>query len=85
MLRVAARDLGGATLEDVVAEISSVAEACLSEACRLAAGEQRLAVIGLGKLGGAELNYASDVDLLFVHADGGSDAAGCCRARRRRR
>ena len=74
MLRVAARDLSGATLEEVVAEISSVAEACLSEACRLAAGELRLAIIGLGKLGGAELNYASDVDLIFVHADEGSDA-----------
>ena len=36
MLRVAARDLAGATLEDVVAEISHVAEACLEAACRLA-------------------------------------------------
>jgi len=34
----------------------------------------RLAVIGMGKLGGRELNYASDVDVLFVH-DGESAAA----------
>ena len=34
----------------------------------------RMAVIGLGKLGGGELNYASDVDLIFVHADGGPEA-----------
>ena len=33
-----------------------------------------MAVIGLGKLGGGELNYASDVDLIFVHADGGTEA-----------
>ena len=42
--------------------------------CALAAGDVRMAVIGLGKLGGGELNYASDVDLIFVHADAGPDA-----------
>ncbi len=72
MLRVAARDLGGAPFADVVAEISAVAEACIRIAIgRVAYGE--LAVIALGKLGGAELNYASDVDLLFVHAGSGPD------------
>jgi glutamate-ammonia-ligase adenylyltransferase len=71
MLRVAARDLDGASLEDVVEEISRVAEACLEAACRLVTEETRIAVIGLGKLGGSELNYASDVDLIFVHAEGG--------------
>jgi glutamate-ammonia-ligase adenylyltransferase len=72
MVRVAARDLGGATLEDVVTEISAIAEACLEAACRHAADGKRLAVVGLGKLGGAELNYASDVDVLFVHESGGA-------------
>ena len=38
------------------------------------AGADDLAVIGMGKLGGAELNYASDVDVLFVHGDAGGDA-----------
>jgi glutamate-ammonia-ligase adenylyltransferase len=71
MLRVAARDLAGAPLDDVVAEISGVADACILEALRLVAGGDGLAVIGLGKLGGYELNYASDVDLLFVHGDPG--------------
>ena len=42
--------------------------------CQLAAGDVRMAVIGLGKLGGGELNYASDVDLIFVHADAGPEA-----------
>jgi glutamate-ammonia-ligase adenylyltransferase len=73
MLRVAARDLGGAALEEVVAEISAIADACLAEALALI-DEPGLAVIGLGKLGGSELNYASDVDLLFVHREAGPDA-----------
>jgi [glutamine synthetase] adenylyltransferase / [glutamine synthetase]-adenylyl-L-tyrosine phosphorylase len=70
MVRLAARDLAGAPVEGVMAEISAVAEACLSLACRTVAPEG-LAVVGLGKLGGAELNYASDVDLLFVTEGGG--------------
>ena len=67
MMRIAARDLAGAGLEDVVAEISAAAEACLEAAVRAVAADLRFAVIGLGKLGGAELNYSSDVDLLFLH------------------
>ena len=39
-----------------------------------APGGDTLAVIGLGKLGGDELNYASDVDLLFLHRRRGPDA-----------
>jgi [glutamine synthetase] adenylyltransferase / [glutamine synthetase]-adenylyl-L-tyrosine phosphorylase len=70
MVRLAARDLAGAPVEGVMAEISAVAEACLSLACRTVAPEG-LAVVGLGKLGGAELNYASDVDVLFVTEGGG--------------
>ncbi|HEX9124596.1 MAG TPA: DUF294 nucleotidyltransferase-like domain-containing protein [Actinomycetota bacterium] len=70
MFRVAARDLGGDLLETIVTEISAVAEACIDVACYALAPEG-LAVIGLGKLGGAELNYASDVDLLFVHRGAG--------------
>jgi [glutamine synthetase] adenylyltransferase / [glutamine synthetase]-adenylyl-L-tyrosine phosphorylase len=75
-LRVAARDLADASLEDVVAEISAIADACLERAVREAAVGARVAVIGLGKLGGSELNYASDVDLLFLHEDVERDAAG---------
>jgi glutamate-ammonia-ligase adenylyltransferase len=71
MFRVAARDLAGAPFEEVVAEITAVAEACLSAAV----GDAALALVGMGKLGGEELNYASDVDVIFVHADAGPDAA----------
>ncbi|MGH2590200.1 MAG: bifunctional [glutamine synthetase] adenylyltransferase/[glutamine synthetase]-adenylyl-L-tyrosine phosphorylase, partial [Actinomycetota bacterium] len=70
MLRIAARDLGGAPFEEIVEEISDVAEACISSACS-SVGAGELAVIGLGKLGGRELNYSSDVDVVFVHAEGG--------------
>jgi glutamate-ammonia-ligase adenylyltransferase len=69
VLRIGARDLEGAALEEVVAEVTWVAEACLEVATEMVGG-QGLAVIGMGKLGGAELNYASDVDVVFVHANG---------------
>ncbi len=74
MARVAAHDLGGAGLEDVVREISDIADACLAVAAANAGSP--LAIIALGKLGGRELNFASDVDLLFVHADPGHPVAG---------
>ena len=69
LLRIAARDLLG--LDDLVAVgrgLAALADDVLDAACRLgdAAG---LAVIGMGKLGGEELNYASDVDVLFVAED----------------
>jgi len=71
MMRVAARDLAGATFDDVVVEISAIADACIAESIELVPDTGDLAVIALGKLGGSELNYASDVDLLFLHRDPG--------------
>jgi glutamate-ammonia-ligase adenylyltransferase len=76
--RLAARDLAGAPLESVVAEMSAIAEACLHTAAALAGGD--VAVIGMGKLGGRELNYASDVDVIFVH-DGPDQEKGVRAAR----
>ena len=38
--------------------------------------ETPFTVLSLGKLGGNELNYSSDVDLMFVHGDGEPPAAG---------
>jgi [glutamine synthetase] adenylyltransferase / [glutamine synthetase]-adenylyl-L-tyrosine phosphorylase len=68
-LRITARDLLGLdTLEETTAALSDQAVAVLRAAVRLA-GVEGLAVIGMGKLGGRELNYASDVDLLFVEGD----------------
>ena len=67
-LRIAARDLLGRDPLDVtVAAISALAIDVLTAAHRLVAGEgPPLAVIAMGKLGGNELNYASDVDVMFV-------------------
>ena len=39
-----------------------------------------MAVIGMGKLGGAELNYASDVDVMFVHDGDSAEAERAARA-----
>src|SRR5688572_15218631 len=73
LLRVMARDLSGrASLDEVCATMSDLAECSLAAALRFARCED-LAVVGMGKLGGRELNVSSDIDLVFVHpgdADG---------------
>ena len=77
LLRIAARDLCGPepieVVDDIADELSDLADATLEAAlsiARLKLGENalqtRLAVIGLGKCGAQELNYVSDVDVLFV-------------------
>lgn len=69
-LRIASRDLlGYATVEETIAEISDFAEACVRASLDICDAGDGFAVIGMGKLGGRELNYASDIDLIFVHAD----------------
>jgi glutamate-ammonia-ligase adenylyltransferase len=66
LLRIAARDLLGRDgLETVVGALTALAGDVLDAAWRLA-GEPPLAVIAMGKLGGRELNYASDIDVMFV-------------------
>ena len=67
-LRVAARDLLGLDpLEVTIAAISALAVDVLTAAHRLVAADgPPLAIIGMGKLGGAELNYASDIDVMFA-------------------
>ncbi len=67
LLRIAALDLtDGPSLAVTTAALSAMARDVLDVIHRLVAGDERLAVIGMGKLGGNELNYASDVDLLLV-------------------
>ena len=66
--------LGLATFEQNLLELTALAEACLQYALEVALRQHRLktcpvAIIGLGKLGGAELNYGSDLDVLFVADD----------------
>ncbi len=75
-VRIAVRDLLGlADLVTVGRELTSLAEVCLEAALGLAAPQIPFAIIGMGKLGGNELNYSSDVDVLFVHAGNDSQEA----------
>jgi glutamate-ammonia-ligase adenylyltransferase len=74
LLHLAARDLTGAATVDVVGEeLADIAAAVLEAALAVARAELpesatpcRLAVVAMGKCGGRELNYASDVDVIFV-------------------
>ena len=80
-LRIAARDLLGlADMPAVGRELAALAEVCLGEALAIAAPTERFVVIGMGKLGGSELNYASDVDVLFAHDGAASEADRVARA-----
>jgi glutamate-ammonia-ligase adenylyltransferase len=77
LLRIAARDLCGEdALEEVGARLARLADAVLDTACRIA-GAEGLAVVGMGKHGAEELNYASDVDVVLVAeaADVAAEAA----------
>jgi len=90
MLRIAWRDLAGwADLTEVMAELSAFAEACVDVTLqRLFAWsvarngpprtedgqEASLVVLGMGKLGGEELNFSSDIDLIFAYTGDGEVA-----------
>lgn len=74
LLRIAARDLlGWADMPAVGRELAGLADACLAVALDVAEPGVPMAVVGMGKLGGEELNYASDVDVLFVHDGTGAE------------
>lgn len=74
LLSIAARDVcGTADVAQISAELADLAGATLDAALDLVhrenpveAGQCRVAVIGMGKCGGRELNYVSDVDVVFV-------------------
>jgi glutamate-ammonia-ligase adenylyltransferase len=73
LLRIATRDvLGLASLEATGRELSALAEACLEGALGSLRPTMPFAVIGLGRLGGGELSYASDIDVMFVYDGEGS-------------
>jgi len=68
LARIAALDLTGRIdVREVGAKLADLAQACLTAAHQIVAPAVPMAIIGMGKLGGRELNYASDVDVLFVH------------------
>ncbi|MFE0692542.1 bifunctional [glutamine synthetase] adenylyltransferase/[glutamine synthetase]-adenylyl-L-tyrosine phosphorylase [Streptomyces sp. YPW6] len=74
LLTLAARDVCGTTgLAQTAAELADLATATLRAALAIArtaapedAAQCRLAVVAMGKCGGRELNYVSDVDVIFV-------------------
>ncbi|MFH8288129.1 bifunctional [glutamine synthetase] adenylyltransferase/[glutamine synthetase]-adenylyl-L-tyrosine phosphorylase [Streptomyces sp. NPDC018059] len=89
LLAIAARDVCGTTdVAEAAAELADLAtatlRAALAMACAAAPGDAaqcRLAVIAMGKCGGHELNYVSDVDVIFVAepvpgAESAADGAG---------
>ncbi|MFA5940523.1 MAG: bifunctional [glutamate--ammonia ligase]-adenylyl-L-tyrosine phosphorylase/[glutamate--ammonia-ligase] adenylyltransferase [Sinimarinibacterium sp.] len=87
MARIALRDLAGAAeLDESLRDLSDLADACVAAALRdverrlqarhgvprSTSGEiVRPVVLGMGKLGGRELNFSSDIDLIFCHSDSG--------------
>jgi glutamate-ammonia-ligase adenylyltransferase len=86
LLRLASRDLAhNVAVDDVAAELSDLAAGTLEAALAVArarvgadAARCRLAVVAMGKCGGHELNYVSDVDVIFVAepADPATDGSG---------
>jgi len=76
LLGVAARDVfGHAGVEQVGADLTSLAEASLEGALRSLQPQVPFAVVAFGRFGGAELGYASDLDLAFVHEGSDIDEA----------
>ncbi|MFZ2171559.1 MAG: bifunctional [glutamate--ammonia ligase]-adenylyl-L-tyrosine phosphorylase/[glutamate--ammonia-ligase] adenylyltransferase, partial [Methylococcaceae bacterium] len=87
MIRIAWRDLAGwAPVTETLSDLSWLADACIQytlsflykQACEkrgtplLSDGSpQQIAVLGMGKLGAYELNYSSDIDLIFAYAENG--------------
>jgi len=70
LLRVMARDLSGrAGLDEVCGTMTDLAEVAIETVL----GGEDLVVVGMGKLGGRELNVSSDVDLVFLYR-GGAEA-----------
>ena len=71
-MRIGLRDiLGLADFEQYLTELSGLADACLQYALEVVMRKHKLktspfVVIGLGKLGGAEIDYGSDLDVVFV-------------------
>src|SRR5947199_2095060 len=69
LLRIIMRDvLGLCRLPNLWQEITDLAEACLLAAAAIV-GANNLTIIAMGKFGGRELTYASDLDLMFVGDD----------------
>ncbi len=92
MVRIAWRDLSGwSDLAETMADLSAFADACIDQTLSLLyrwqcsecgiptcsdGSRQKLVVLGMGKLGGQELNFSSDVDLIFAYPASGETRGG---------
>jgi glutamate-ammonia-ligase adenylyltransferase len=83
-LRIMLRDvLDLASLSEITLDLSATADAVVEIALETSAALMRprfngppppFTVLSMGKLGGNELNYSSDIDLLFLYRDAGGEA-----------
>jgi glutamate-ammonia-ligase adenylyltransferase len=96
LLRIGLRDiLSLADITEVTRELSSVAEVMLDrvygrcleehgsrygEPCGADGSPATMCILGMGKLGGREMNYASDLDVIFVYSAEGSTSGGTSEA-----
>jgi len=87
LVRIAWRDLSGwANLSETMSDLSALADACLEHTLEILhqwqcsqygvpaaadGSKQLLVILGLGKLGARELNFSSDVDLIFAYSKPG--------------
>jgi glutamate-ammonia-ligase adenylyltransferase len=81
VMRIGLRDiLGVADYEQYLTELSALADACLRYALESVLRKHKVrtppfVIIGLGKLGGSEIDYGSDLDILFVAASKAKNVA----------
>jgi glutamate-ammonia-ligase adenylyltransferase len=87
MTRIAFRDLAGwSNLAETVSDLSNLADTCLEQTTLILykglsekfgtptaedGSSQLLVILGLGKLGAQELNFSSDIDLIFAYPEAG--------------
>lgn len=92
MLRIAVRDLAGlADLQTTLGDLTALADLCIQQALAFLhqrqiiewgtpvdgdGRQQQLVVLGMGKLGAHELNFSSDVDLVFTYPNEGQTING---------
>jgi len=79
IVRIAASDLttdpSEASFRSAAHGLADLADECMRRVLHDAATDLPLAVLGMGKYGAQELNYASDIDVLFAFGDGDAEAA----------
>ena len=75
LLGIAARDVfGSADVRTVGTDLTALADACIHGALHITGPTIPVAVFALGRFGGSEMAYGSDLDVLFVHAGDDPDA-----------